>query len=231
MNDKLSTSAKVMNRRIVKTDDGSTSVEIPDMNEMYHSRKGAIKESKYVYIEHGFNLCSGSPIRVLEIGMGTGLNVLLTYMTSEQNQCQVNYHTLEPYPLNEEEWLQLNYNDYLDIPANLLSRIHSVNDRQSVSLSDQFDFKVSHNKLEAIDLEISNYDVIYFDAFAPNKQENPWQMGNIQKLFSCLKPGGLLSTYCSQGQFKRNLTEVGFNVTNPEGPMGKREITVAYKPV
>ncbi|MFT5725103.1 MAG: tRNA U34 5-methylaminomethyl-2-thiouridine-forming methyltransferase MnmC [Bacteroidia bacterium] len=226
MNDKSGTGSKVMMRQIVRTEDGSTSLEIPDMDEMYHSRKGAIKESQYVYIDHGFKLVTKDSIDLLEIGMGTGLNVLLSYLAS--GTTNVNYHSLEPYPLIASEWQQLNFSKILGVPNDLIKTIHTCEHNAETKLSKDFSLIVSHEKLETIEFK-KTYDLIYFDAFAPNKQESPWRLSNIQKVYDLLNPGGILTTYCSQGQFKRNLKAVGFNVTNPEGPMGKREITVAFK--
>lgn len=229
MNDKWDTSSKVLSRRIVTTEDGSTLIEIPEMNEMYHSRKGAIKESQFVYIDHGYNLCTSSPINVLEIGMGTGLNVLLTLIESKRQQRTTYFHTLEPYPLNTNEWAQLNFEKHLSIAKETLQLIHETKSDEELEINEYFKFQLSKTKLELCQLNNNQYDVVYFDAFAPNKQANPWQLDNIQKVYDCLRPGGILTTYCAQGQFKRNLLQVGFSVTNPEGPMGKREITVAYK--
>lgn len=228
MSENSGRSSKVLKRHIVTTEDGSSSFEIPEMNEMYHSRKGAIKESQHVYIDHGFCQSNANPINVLEIGMGTGLNVLLTLIAAKDDQRKTTYHTLEPYPLQSNEWQQLNFDQYLPLQREAIATLHSAVHGQSVWLNDVFECVVYHQKLEEVMLE-GSYDVVYFDAFAPNKQANPWSLPNLEKVYNYLKPDGLLTTYCSQGQFKRNLASVGFQVTNPEGPMGKREITVAYK--
>ncbi|MBO6515467.1 MAG: tRNA (5-methylaminomethyl-2-thiouridine)(34)-methyltransferase MnmD [Bacteroidia bacterium] len=218
-----------LDRHLVFTDDGSTSLEIPGMSEMYHSRKGAIKESQHVYIEHGLHHADNKSIQILEIGMGTGLNVFLTYLdlvkSSGRTCC---YHSLEPYPLNEQEWSKLNYHTLLNADGKLLEKIHSSAWDTEVELNEHFVLVKYRDWLENFEPAVL-YDVIYFDAFAPNKQQNPWQLSNVQKCYDALNKGGVLVTYCSQGKFKRNLQAVGFNVTNPEGPMGKREITVAFK--
>jgi tRNA U34 5-methylaminomethyl-2-thiouridine-forming methyltransferase MnmC len=228
MDDKVSKDPKVLSRRIVLTEDGSSSIEIPEMAEMYHSRKGAIKESLFVYIDHGLKLVQKKNVNILEVGMGTGLNVLLTYLETINQSLSIHYHTLEPYPLTHQEWNQLNHEQILGLDEGLVQSIHTAQNDSDVDISDQFTLRVTHKKLEACKLD-ETYDLVYYDAFAPSKQSNPWQIKNLQKVFDALNTGGVLTTYCSQGQFKRDLASVGFKVTNPAGPMGKREITVAYK--
>ncbi len=216
-------------REIVLTEDGSTSLKIPGMNEMYHSRKGAIKESQHVYIERGLLKQLKKDLRVLEIGMGTGLNVTLTILAARANGLNVFYESLEPYPLTMDEAEQLNFHEILDIDHRIILDMHNLDFDQAHELDENLTLIKNRLKLEDF-VTNQSYDVIYFDAFAPGKQANPWQLSNIQKCYDVLQPGGVLTTYCSQGQFKRNLATVGFEVTNPEGPMGKREITVAFKP-
>jgi len=226
MNDNLGTEHKVLKREIVVTADGSTSLKIPELDEMYHSKKGAIQESQFVYIDHGMSLIKKPKIDILEIGMGTGLNVALTIKQSSANSISIHYDTLEPYPLSTAEQLALNYEEILGLPVGMMGQIHhSKTDNQ---INADFNLSVYAQKLE--DWQANRlYDVIYFDAFAPNKQKGPWVLSNLKKLYACLKAGGVLTTYCAQGQFKRDLKSIGFEVTNPPGPMGKREITVAYK--
>ncbi len=226
MNDNLGTGHKVLKREIVVTADGSTSLKIPELDEMYHSKKGAVQESQFVYIDNGMSLIKKPKIDILEIGMGTGLNVALTIKQGSANNVSIHYDTLEPYPLTKAEQLSLNYEEILGFPVGMMSQIHNSNTDNQINAD--FNLSVYAQKLE--DWEANQlYDVIYFDAFAPNKQKGPWVLSNLKKLYACLKAGGVLTTYCAQGQFKRDLKSIGFEVTNPPGPMGKREITVAYK--
>jgi tRNA U34 5-methylaminomethyl-2-thiouridine-forming methyltransferase MnmC len=215
-------------REVVLTEDGSTSLQIPGMNEMYHSRKGAIKESQHVYIEYGLFKCNKKNINVLEIGMGTGLNVVLTLLAAKSHRLNVFYQSLEPYPLTSSEAKQLNFHELLEVDQPTVLQMHSSDFDMEVTINESFTLIKNRIKLEDFETE-KRYDVVYFDAFAPSKQANPWQLSNIRKCYDLMNPGGILVTYCSQGQFKRNLAAVGFEVTNPKGPMGKREITVAYK--
>ena len=228
MTDKSGKDSAPLERHVVLTDDGSSSIVIPEMDEMYHSRKGAIRESQFVYIDHGLLLHPSKNLRVLEVGMGTGLNALLTYQASRKHQLQIEYHTLEPYPLTEGEWKSLNYADGEEGRSDAFTRIHESDWNTRTTLDENLSLLKLNTTLEHVQLS-GPYDVVYFDAFAPNKQASPWHIDNLRKCFEAMAPDSILTTYCAQGQFKRNLKSVGFRLTHPEGPMGKREITVAYK--
>lgn len=212
------------NRKIIATKDGSVTVYVDEMNETYHSMGGAMEESKYVYIEHGFKRVKPYPKSILEIGMGTGLNVLLTM---QEVNFPVEYDSLEPFPLSAEEVELLNYAGMLNIPENIISEVHQFNGEYR-KLTPNFKLRVFELKLEDF-IPDKKYDLVYFDAFAPSKQQKPWSFSNLEKLFNTMNEGGLLTTYCAQGQFKRDLKSIGFKVENPEGALGKREMTLAWK--
>ena len=73
-----------MSLRIIKTSDGSDTIFNSELNETYHSLNGSINESNIVYIQNGLeyylNRKEENNIKILEIGFGTGLNFLLTYI-------------------------------------------------------------------------------------------------------------------------------------------------------
>lgn len=213
-------------RSIQPTADGSHTIYVEGMDESYHSSKGAVAESIFVFIERGLLTREPGEVNILEIGMGTGLNVLLTMLNG--GQYRINYHTLEPFPLVEEEWKALNYPAKLVCSDTDFEAIHRAEFENPVSLSTQMMLTKYRQKLEDF-IPRLHYDVIYFDAFAPSKQSGPWAYDNLVKLFGCMNSGGRLVTYCAQGQFKRNLKQIGFEVQNPFGPLGKRQMTIAVK--
>ncbi|MFT4521542.1 MAG: tRNA U34 5-methylaminomethyl-2-thiouridine-forming methyltransferase MnmC [Bacteroidia bacterium] len=217
-------------RKVITTFDGSSSLYIPEMDEAYHSHKGAVTESQFIYIKHGFDFFQSivHPIKILEVGMGTGLNIILTLQRAQESNQTVDFHTLEPYPLIKEEYDLLNFDEVLKVRNPINNLIHSSEFEKIIELSSTFKLTKYLMKLEDFETD-SRFDLIYFDAFAPGKQPSPWVLPNIEKVFNLLESNGLLVTYCAQGQFKRNLKQVGFEVENPFGPMGKREITVARK--
>jgi len=214
-------------RRIVSTEDGSSSIYVEGLNEHYHSTHGAVQESMHVFIKYGLELCEKKSISILEIGFGTGLNALLTAILAKEKNLNVQFHTLEKYPLQSQEYLLLNYGEEFK-EENLFLNIHKCEWECDIEISREFTFKKIN-----VDLEFWNpsnkYDVIYFDAFAPDKQPNLWTETIFKKLYDCLNEVGILSTYCAKGQVKRNLKAAGFVVEPKPGPIGKREITVAIK--
>lgn len=216
-----------MSIKIITTEDGSHSLYNEEMNETYHSTKGALGESKYVFIEKGLEyfIQENNPksINILEIGFGTGLNALLSYQFAKNNNTQINYTTLEPFPLSEEIISGLNY----QFEPSIFKQIHYDIWADEMIIDDIFYFTKHLQKLENFQT-VEKFDVIYFDAFAPSKQPEVWSLMNIQKCFNLLNQNGILTTYCSQGQFKRNLKEAGFQIEILQGAMGKKEMVRAF---
>lgn len=215
-----------------KSHDGSHTLYLPELNETYHSIHGAINESKHVFLKMGLNAVDLNTINILEIGFGTGLNAFLTMLEAIKSEKQkIYFHTLEPYPLEENVYKQLNYPAIISSEhESLFLELHQVDWDITHQITPKFSFHKSIKRLENIDLD-ATIDIIYFDAFAPNKQPELWKVEALKKCFKALKPGGILVTYCSQGQFKRNLKTVGFKVEKLGGPPGKREMTRGIKPL
>lgn len=219
-----------MEREIVKTSDGSHSLYIPEMDEQYHSKHGAIAEAKKVFIEYGLEFLSNSKkqLKILEVGFGTGLNALLTMEYVLNNYLEVNYDALEKYPLNKEEISTLNYVKLLGAEQEYFSFIHEC-DWNKESTFKGFSIRKVNDDLKSILLE-NSYDLIYFDAFAPEKQANMWSHEIFEKLFKALHIQGVLTTYCVKGEIRRRLQNIGFEVEKLKGPEGgKREVLRAIK--
>jgi len=220
-----------MKIEIVSSGDGSHTLFLPDMNETYHSMHGAFTESQYVFIEKGLGSLSTDrdEIRILEIGFGTGLNALLSWKWAEENTKKLNITTLEPFPLSEEVIDKLNYGNLVSLLwSEKYTNLHKAAWEELVEISDYFSLTKHKAKLEEVPLR-TTFDLIYFDAFAPNKQPEVWELANIEKCYSLLGNGGVLVSYCAQGQFKRNLKAAGFEVEVLQGPPGKKEMTRAWK--
>lgn len=221
------------NVKVIKTSDGSHTIYLPDMDEHYHSTHGARQESEHVYILMGLDAFvkenpEAKEINILEVGFGTGLNAFLTYLYATEHNLYINYITLEPYPINEDNIKSLNFN-FIENEKSLFDEIHKAKWNSEVILSSHFKIKKMDITLEKFD-DVNIYDVIYFDAFAPNKQKNIWDSGNFLKLFNVLRcETGILTTYCAQGEFKRTVKKVGFQVVEKEGPPGKRVMTCLKK--
>lgn len=220
-------------RELIVSQDGSSSLYLPGLDETYHNRRGALTESEFIFIEKGLKNkaleSSGSaPIRVLEVGMGTGLNVLLTQRFADSTSKLVEMVTLEPYPLTPSEWEALNYGELLNMREEF-NALHEASWEKAIELSPFFTITKLKTRLETLDGYQNAFDVIYMDAFAPSRQSEIWSKDNLTILFNSLRDGGILVTYCAQGQFKRDLKEVGFMTEHPSGPLGKKEMAIARK--
>tara|TARA_Y100001972_G_scaffold128989_1_gene193249 strand:+ start:1349 stop:2011 length:663 start_codon:yes stop_codon:yes gene_type:complete len=213
--------------RLITTQDGSSSLYLPSLDETYHSTRGALGESIHVYIENGINTLTNTEIKLLEVGFGTGLNALLTYQFALKKQVNVSYHTLEPFPLAKEIYENLGYARAGD-EQEIFEKMHAMT-KGNQRLTPFFDFHRYHQSLENFSPDLT-FDIIYFDAFAPSKQPDIWAKENLSKCLELLAPGGIMVTYCAQGQFKRDLATIGFQVEVLPGGMGKKEMVRARRP-
>ena len=215
-----------------QTADGSSTLYNLMLDEHYHSIHGALNESNHVFIRKGFLdfidlFKSVKNINILEIGFGTGLNCILTFTENLKLNISLNYTSLEPFPLEMEIIDTLNFNlDSKQLVAFKL--IHQSVWGKPVEINKQF--SLEKFKLELKDFNTNKfYDIIYFDAFAPNKQPDLWKLDVFSKLFNLTSRNGVLVTYCAKGQVRRDLEKVGYFVERLEGPPGKREMIRATK--
>ena len=217
--------------KIITTEDGSHSLFDEELNETYHSTRGARGESMHVFIKEGLEFWAAqnqvSEINILEIGLGTGLNVFLTAAWAEKKSQFINFTSLEPFPIEKEIYQDLNFHQS-EKERVLLHEIHQSDWEKETEITTSFNIHKTRAKLEHFQTS-QQFNLIYFDAFAPSKQPEVWSLENLKKCFSLLKPGGVLTTYCAQGQFKRNLAEAGLEVETLQGAMGKKEMVRGTK--
>lgn len=221
--------------KLIITEDGSHSLYHEELKETYHSFHGALKESIHVFMLYGLDSWlmenpNRKPLRIFEVGFGTGLNAWLTLIWAEQNQIPVLYHTIEPFPLSEEIYSQLNYGDLDDGFFHYkpyLNKLHKKAWDEGSVVSEYFNMKKEKTTLEDVTLYPS--DVVFFDAFAPNKHPELWEKPILQKVYDSMNSGGIFTTYCAQGKLKRELEEIGMEVETLPGPPGKKEMTRGWK--
>jgi len=213
--------------QLKETHDGSFTLFNETLNETYHSIHGARQEALHVFIAHGLKVSNAMPLNILEIGLGTGLNAMLTFRHAEKKR--INYIAIEPYPIEQLMIDQvINCNAENADEQILWQEIMHATSDEIITINDSLTFCWHQQTLQAYQ-PLQTFDLVYFDAFAPNKQSEMWEVGIFEKLLLLMNSGGLLVSYCAQGQFKRNLKTAGFNVETRPGPPGKREMTVAYK--
>ena len=218
---------------LVKTLDGSLTLYFEALDEHFHSTKGAVQESMHVFIKNGFDFIEEqrgkSNIEILEVGLGTGLNVLLTLLRHKDMRKMVSYTAIEKYPLSLDIIEQLNYNEYVDPEiGNKLLEMHQQSWEQWHPIDEAFLLRKVNADFCSY-LPDRTYDLIYFDAFAPDKQPEMWSETVFQRLYEHLNDQGVCVTYSAKGMIKRRLKSVGFIVETRPGPPGKREMIRALK--
>ncbi|MCX6329472.1 MAG: tRNA (5-methylaminomethyl-2-thiouridine)(34)-methyltransferase MnmD [Bacteroidia bacterium] len=215
--------------KLIATADGSHTIYVPELNEHYHSIHGAIQESEYVYLKNGFDFCSSDPVHIFEVGFGTGLNALLTAMRCINGKREVFYTSIEKYPLEENVLGLLNYCQFTGKESK------KIFDSISSSLWGEMkhickNFNLKKIKGDIITDELSgSFDLIYFDAFGPDKQPEMWTSAIFAKINNITKTNGILVTYSAKGDVKRILRSSGFDVNLLPGPPVKRHIIRAIK--
>lgn len=223
------------NVKIITTEDGSHSLYHEDLQETYHSFHGAYRESIHVFMIYGLDSWLARnprkfPIRIFEVGFGTGLNAWLALVWAEQNQVPVLYHSIEPFPIGKEVYSQLNYIEHdhgIWHFHKYFEALHDAPWNEGGPVSEYFNFKKDITTLEEAQLYPS--DVVFFDAFAPSKQPELWTKETLEKVTSAMRPGGLFTTYSAKGQLRRDLKELGLEVEILPGPPGKKEMTRGWK--
>lgn len=221
-----------MRTELHKTSTGEFTLYRPDLDETYHSRHGAISESQHVFIDQGLKrIKKQGEISVFELGLGTGLNALLSMIYAIDNRIMIKYHSIEPFPISMETIHQLNYGQLVDSEnaVDHNKKIHSCSWEEWIELNEHFSILKQKMRMQEVTLEDESIDLIYFDAFGAQKQEELWQLDIFQKLYNALNYCGILTTYAAAGQLKRNLRACGFRLEHPQGANGKREMTVAIK--
>ena len=217
--------------QLIKSEDGSHTIYVPELKETYHSVHGAMQESKHVFIKNGLEEAAKKTkkLMVFEVGFGTGLNALLTLQKAQEMGLTIYYITLEPHPLPEQIVNELNYPSFFELPLQeAFFTMHQVAFNELAELQSDFRFIKYKTTLQDFHSELET-DLVYFDAFAPNKQPEVWAYANLQKVYGLLKPGGILVSYCANGPFKRDLMALGMQVEALLGPPGKKEMTRGRK--
>jgi tRNA U34 5-methylaminomethyl-2-thiouridine-forming methyltransferase MnmC len=218
---------------ITTTADGSKTIYNAEVGELYHSRNGALQESRHVFVNSGLQyFLAGhevAEVSILEVGFGTGLNFLLSADVCTAKEISLEYTGIEAYPLTHEMMGQTGYEEYTS-PAlwqTYLGNYPAALSNQT-ELNSYIWLQVAHTRL--LDFKSDKqYDVIYFDAFAASRQPEMWEQEAISHVAGFLKPGGVFVTYAITGNLKRMLKALGFKIEKAPGAAGKREMLRGIK--
>lgn len=223
-----------LKREIIQTEDGSKTINFPELKESYHSKHGAVNEAKHVFIDTGLSYWlsknDSTSLSILEIGFGTGLNAFITCLESEKRKQLINYVGVEAYPVSIKESLVMDYPLALSVedknPFYLEMHQSSWEEKHSIHSY----FKLQKRKQLFEDIQDQNcFDIIYYDAFGARVQPDLWTVDMFKKMYEALKYNGVLVTYSAKGSVRRAMQEVGFKVERLPGPPGKREMLRATK--
>lgn len=221
-----------MKRELFQTGDGSWTFHLPEWNEQYHSKHGAVQEALHVFIEAGLHYFVNSrkqrTVSILEMGFGTGLNALLTFQAASQHSYMVEYHGVEAYPISLADAHTLNYSDLVSNAELIFPQLHSLSWETLHELSKDFQLKKYQRLFSEVNFN-ALFDIIYYDAFGARVQPELWTESIFESMYKALKKGGVLVTYSAKGSVRRALQTVGFEVSRLPGPPGKREMLRAEK--
>lgn len=223
-----------MKREIIKTSDGSATIYLPEWNEHYHSKHGALQEALHVFIKTGFEhyILKNRPekVSILEIGFGTGLNALLSFYEAERTKINIIYTGVEAYPVSTEE---LNALDYAEVvsgenTSEIFQKLHGTEWEERSEISTFFSLQKEKKFFSEITAN-EDFDLIYFDAFGPRVQPELWSEEVFENMYKGLKQNGVLVTYSAKGDVRRAMQAAGFTVERLPGPPGKREMLRATR--
>lgn len=218
-------------KEISITQDGSVTIHMPELNESYHSKHGAIQEAYHVFIQNGLDFFTDkNKVSILEIGFGTGLNAFITLLEAQKRNQTIHYTGVEAYPVNSDIYKKLNYPEQLNQADkdNTFLSLHQAEWQKNTAITQFFSLEKNQMKFEEITFE-NRFDLIYFDAFGYRVQPELWSEAIFSRMYRALKPGGILTTYACRSLISNNLKSAGFEIKKVPGPVGKREMTIAYK--
>jgi tRNA U34 5-methylaminomethyl-2-thiouridine-forming methyltransferase MnmC len=219
--------------KLTPTADGSNTLYNETIGEHYHSKHGALQESRHVFVNAGLTQVAScfpdQEINLLEVGFGTGLNFLLTAAWCAENQIQLRYTSLEAFPLQVEELESTGYHNYVPeaIWKGMISNYGKTLQQMTAILPEQ-QLRVVHTYLHRFETQ-EQFDLIYYDAFSVQHQPEMWTDEIIAHVCQFLKPGGIFVTYAITGKLKRALKAIGFTLEKLPGAPGKREMLRATK--
>lgn len=226
-----------MKREIITTGDGSKTIHIPEWDEHYHSKHGAIQEARHVFLQMGLDhyvsqKCydPSQTVAILEMGFGTGLNALLTFFEAQQNKVIIAYTGIEAYPISEEETQAMEYASLIEEKEaqDVYTKLHKAPWESTQEISSEFQLLKRKQRFEDI-VDHHQFDLVYFDAFGARVQPELWGEDIFSKMYTALRENGILVTYAAKGSVRRAMQAVGFEVERLPGPPGKREMLRATK--
>lgn len=221
---------------ITTTRDGSHTLYSQQFDQHYHNPNGAVAESKHVFFKQSglLNaLTNRDSITILEIGFGTGLNLLLLmdYCRKLKSNATIHYYAIEGFPIDIKTVHNLNFDQHLSTPefANHLSTIFGglTDGMNYFQLSDSITLHLFKGLFKDFSAENLQADFIFQDAFSPDVNPELWTGNFFKRIANLSTTNVILSTYCAASKVQGALAWAGWKVAKTQGALGKREMIVA----
>lgn len=217
----------------INTADGSKTLYHEKVGEHYHSKHGALGESKHVFLESGLkfwlDLHQKTNVSVLEIGFGTGLNFLVAADYCTRSGVTFQYKGVETDPLSQGLIASSGYQDYVDSDIWVcFLKTYAQALTESVRLNEVVQYGIGVQPIMEYSTK-ERFDVVFFDAFAEIHQPEMWTPETLAHVASLMKPDGVFVTYAITGNLKRAMKALGFEIEKAPGAPGKREMLRAIK--
>ncbi|MEX2602362.1 MAG: tRNA (5-methylaminomethyl-2-thiouridine)(34)-methyltransferase MnmD [Balneolaceae bacterium] len=224
--------------RIHLTEDGSHTLYSGHFGQYYHNPNGAIAESRHNFFDVPRlkeRLERAGRFSILEMGFGTGLNLLLLTELLEklEHPPAVTFRSVEGYPISPERASSLNYPKLLGM-ENRPELLVSIFDKlkpglNRFSVSGYLELELFIGPFEENPPPAELYDAIFFDPFSPEVNADMWAPSVFETLRDASSPDVLLSTYCAASGARAALAVAGWKVARTQGALGKREMTLAAR--
>ena len=225
---------KKYKKLIYTTEDGSSTIFLPDLNEYYHSKYGAISESDHVFIKNGLyfwkkNNPNKSFCNIFEVGFGTGLNTFLAFKKSKYfSDTNFTYYSIESNPLKVSETSQLNYDMNLNDKQNIFNLIHESEWNLPIELSNNFSLKKINSNLHDYKFDLT-FDIVFFDAFCYRVQPEMWSEKVIEPIVNAMNKSSVFVTFSSMNMLFDLLQDLKLEVQKIPGPTNKKKMLRAIK--
>jgi tRNA U34 5-methylaminomethyl-2-thiouridine-forming methyltransferase MnmC len=218
------------------TGDGSHTLYSSRFGQHYHSTNGAVAESRHIFFEqNGLKtaLEECDQLNILEVGFGTGLNLLLLmdYYYSLKSTAKIQYYSIEAYPISDQKSAALNYEEHLKYPE-LIQKLLSLFGRlkkgwNTFSMAPRIEVVIFYGFFADYKHEQDSFDFILHDAFSPAANPDLWNAAVFEKLLKWSKSQAVMTTYCAASKARAAMASAGWKAERAQGAAGKREMTVA----
>lgn len=227
-----------MSVRLEECKDGSHTLFSEQFGQFYHNPNGAVAESWHVFFDQSDlreRLRSGADVRILEVGFGTGLNLLLLcdLMAELGSSSQVLFQSVEAWPVDPAVVAQFNYGQFLksvDESAALVTVFDELTHGSvDVEFTSQVHVCVHCGLFESMIPQKTGFQYVFHDAFSPGVNAELWTSEVFKQIYDWCDEGATLTTYCAATKARNAMKDAGWTVNKAPGALGKREMSVARK--